>query len=759
MTVPSNHDFFSIPFRENYTLQIQSSPFCCSILNEKKSPIWNLASVRFSDTTERWHHAERVKILQQSSHSTTCLFSCPNSTVTIRGNIVQNNGFLTLQFEAEPQSEASWISLDFCAQQDEHFLGLGERFDQIDQRGNRVVLKVLNGASGGKTYKPVPFYISSKGYGAQILTSALCILHLATPDEPNIVSIRNHAPSLTIRLFTGKTSKDILTEYTSFCGRQKLPPAWVFGPWKSRDWTVENQQTAEEDIVQGRRHHLAGTVKVIDAAWEPYIHSFTFDEKRWPNAEAFIRRVHQLGYKLILWISPWLVKQDPPTPTYLECARRGFFIKNPDGEVYVHRLANSPDFFGTCIDFTNPEARAWWQDHIRRLVRMGADGFKTDFGEQVPDDAVFYDGSTGHEMHNLYPVLYNQTTYEALNSETQGVLLARSAWDGSQPYCALFAGDQSSDFSPATGLPSVITAGQNAGLSGFPYWTCDIGGYFGSPTEETFIRWTQFGAFSPIMQVHGLGKREPWNFSARTLEIYRRYAQLHMDLFPYIYTYAKIASETGLPVLRALPIEFPDDKRIWEDISAYEYCLGEALLVAPVYFGANNKRLTYLPKGSWRDFWNGKHYQGGCTYEMESPLELIPVAVKAGSIIPFLDPSPETLLPTEDPQISTATNHLKLQIYPGQEGQFTLYDGTQFTWEEETSTLQISNSPIDRFISVKVFAEESKHLKMQAFDEQEKKIAIRQGSLNGDLDFYQIQVNRQTHYLIQWKESTGSIKN
>jgi alpha-D-xyloside xylohydrolase len=590
--------------------------------------------------------------------------------------------------------------MDLRAREDEHFLGLGERFDRLDQRGNVIALTVVNGASGVRTYAPIPFYISTAGYGLQLLGSTPAILHMAPPDDPAVVSIRCAAPSLAFRVIPGGSPKEILSQYTGFTGRPALPPAWVFGPWKSRDWTTDNQSRVAEDITKARELRLAGTVELIDASWQPYYHSFSFDPSKFPGPAGMIRHARSQGYRLVLWVSPWLVWSDPPTENYRLCAERGYFIKTPSGDPYVHRLANSPTFLGSCFDFTHPGAVAWWQEQIRRLARMGIDGFKTDFGEQIPADARFADGRTGHEVHNEYPVLYAHATHTALQAETRGILLSRAAWDGSQAVTALWAGDQSSDCGPATGLPSVIVAAQSAGSCGFPFWASDIGGYFGTPTDEVFIRWAQFGALSPIMQIHGLGRREPWDFGPETLAIYKRYAQLHVDLFLH-HTHAQIATATGIPIMRALALEFPDDPRIWGDSSAgigqemieHEYCFGDALLVAPVYWSGDRVRHLYLPDGQWRDFWSGEMLEGGRVHRRDAPLEVTPMYARAGAIIPLLDPSADTLLPTDNPALRVAGDDLRLLIFAGANGSTRLYDGTRFAWDDAAATLTVEGTP------------------------------------------------------------------
>ncbi len=582
--------------------------------------------------------------------------------------------------------------------------------------------------------------MSSKGYGLHIDTNARTIIDFATVDQPNEIRIRIADNKANLNFTFHPSFKNNLSDYTALAGRPILPPEWIFGPWKSRDWTMENQITAFEDIELTRHYKLPGTVKVIDAAWEAQLNNFIFDPEKFPDAQAFIDRCHTLGFKLVIWIAPWMVYSDPPSPIYSYCAKNGYLITKPSGEVYVHNLGNSPTFMGTCFDFSNLDAVTWWQEQIKRLVEMGVDGFKTDFGEQVPQDAIFSNGQSGKEFHNIFPVIYNQVTYTAMNNIRPGTLFARSAWHGSQAYGAIWAGDQTSDFSPANGLPSVIIAGQSAGLSGFPFWASDIGGYYGVPTEKVFIRWIQFGAFSPIMQIHGLGNREPWNFSDKVLEIYRRFAQIHLDLFPYIYTAAQTAANCGIPIMRALALEYQEDPKIWEYRSQHQYMFGDQLLIAPIYSADDEFAIVYLPKGNWRDFWNGSEFQGGKDVRIPGSLETIPVFAKAGAIIPLLDPSPDTLLALNNSDIISAGSNLRLQIYPGEDGTTKLYDGTQITWLQEKKLLQISQSPVARQITISLPGIDYKIIADN--DKNNLSSSNKPFELNGEYIFSKFEVNQ-----------------
>ena len=543
----------------------------------------------------------------------------------------------TLTFDSHAQAvqvihlscpSANALSLAWQAAPDEHFYGLGERFDSLDQRGKLIELWVKNGASGFDTYKPVPWIASSKSYGVAIDTTRRVFVSLAHPATPTVASVLVEGSDAVMLVFGGETPAAVLESYTAWVGRPPVPPAWFFRPWKSRDWRVEDQTTVLEDLVRHQELDLPLGAKLIDACWENEGHDFIFAPGRFPDAPEMIETLEAANVELVLWLSP---NMTAGTAVYDHCAQAGYLITNDRGEPYLHRLGNQPGWEGTAFDFTNPAAVAWWQAKVRLLMEMGVRGLKTDFGEQVPEDAHFHNGKTGAELHNGYPVLYNAATWEVVR-DYDGVLMARSAWAGSQQYPGIWAGDQSPDFSPWAGLPTAIVAGQSAGWSGFPYWGSDIGGYFNAPDDEVFIRWAQFSAVCPLMQPHGLGKREPWEFSKGTLDNYRRAAQLHDALLPYSLAAAAEASATGLPLMRAMPLIYPDHPDAHLDWVQYQYLYGPDLLAAPVYSWGES-RLIWFPPGEWIDFESGETFEGPEQRRVPAPYTKLPLYVRAGSII------------------------------------------------------------------------------------------------------------------------------
>jgi alpha-D-xyloside xylohydrolase len=575
---------------------------------------------------------------------------------------------------------ADAVTVAFAALPDEHFYGLGERFNKLDQRGELVELWVKNGASGGNTYKPIPFVASSRGYGLAADTSRRVFVSLDHPTTPDVSTLTVEGSELAVWLIPGPAQADIVRRYTAWIGRPPVPPAWFFRPWKSRDWRVEDQQTVLEDISRQREYGIPCGVKLIDATWETEGHSFEFTAEKYPDVPAMIAALQEAGMELVLWISPSMTAG---SEVYDEAARRGFLITDASGKPYLHRLGNEPGWEGTTVDFTNPAAVAWWQAGVRRLMELGVRGLKTDFGEQVPEDAIFANGKSGAEMHNLLPVLYNAATWEVVKAY-DGALLARSAWAGSQRYPGIWAGDQSADFSPWAGLPSAIVAGLSAGWSGFPYWGSDVGGYFNPPDDEVFSRWAQFGAVSPVMEAHGLGSREAWDFLPQTLEIYRHYAILHDQLLPYSLAAATEARETGLPIMRAMPLLYPEHDEAHQDWAQYQFLYGPALLAAPVYSWGKQRQI-WFPPGEWLDVDCGDRFSGPLVTRVPAPIEKLPLYARSGAALPLsLDPDSDAL-----------TLRLSLGENPASSS-LRLLDGTTITFTPEGTaqgTLQVAGPP------------------------------------------------------------------
>lgn len=655
-------------------IQITNNPFLINFSDKQGNLLTSLCDIALK-AKEKSFSNYRVQSFKSQLHLKDRLVlnliteSLKEIQLTIFQVTEEVVGFELKGWKGLTNIKASW-TLD----SQDHFYGFGERFDALDQKGKEVELWVENGAYGGKTYKPIPFFMTPRGYGLMLNTNHRALCQMGRPGSEDFYSIISCDKDLEFYFIYGPKMKDILSRYLDLVGKPNLPEDWVFGVWKSRDWSVENQVTVYEDLEIQRELKIPCTVKLIDAGWETEYHSFVFDPVKYPAPEKMFEDAKRLGYKIILWVSPWMMEG---TESFAQAESKGYLLKGPDGNTYVTRLGNDPGLKGGIIDFTNPEAKAWWQHNLIRLMDMGAAGFKTDFGEQVPEDAVFYNGQTGKEMHNLYPKLYNEITWEVVGPR-RGFLLARSAWHGSQAFPGIWAGDQTPDFCPWSGMPSVIRAGLSAGMSGFPYWTSDIGGYFGPPAKKVFIRWAQYGAFSPMMQVHGMGEHDPWKFDAETLHIYRGYAELHTRLVPYIYNSAVYAAQTGCPIMRALALEYQDDPKVYAlETASYEYMFGDSMLVVPVFFGGKIREV-YLPEGKWIDWWTGKEYQGPQILNYEAALNVIPVFIKKGSIIPLLTPGVETLLSVTTRGTIGKSHELELEVYPEKESILKTHDGQEF---------------------------------------------------------------------------------
>jgi alpha-glucosidase (family GH31 glycosyl hydrolase) len=605
-----------------------------------------------------------------------------------------------LAFLVREPGHALEVRQTFVCPEDEAFWGFGERFNSLDQRGNTLDVRVYEEYKnqGKRTYIPMPFFVSSRRYGLYLDTARYVAYDLASSDK-GCWSFRaelDQAGALCCDLFLGEP-KAIISAFVKRTGRPVLPAAWVFGPWMSaNDWN--SQATVEEMVRQSARHEIPASALVIEAwsdeatfyiwndaqyearaAGEALTYSgFTFPpEGRWPDPKGMIDELHRQGIRVVLWQIPVLKKLHEAHPqheldeTYM--VEQGFCVKESDGEPYRVR----PFWFhdGLVLDFTNPQAVDWWMSKRRYLLtELGVDGFKTDGGEHLfGTDLRFADGRRGDELWNLYPNLYAGAYHQfarVLGYET--VTFSRAGFTGAQAFPCHWAGDENSTWEA---FRASITAGLGAGISGLSFWGWDIGGFSGEiPTAELYLRSAAMAAFCPIMQYHSeynarrqpCRDRTPWNIQARTGDLrviptYRKYANLRLNLLPYIYSEAKTGVERGLPLMRALFVEHPDDE-CWREF-AHQYYFGDQLLVAPVVEPGVDTTRVYVPPGSWYDFWTGQLVSGGKVIELPAPLDHIPVLAKAGAIIP-LNLGPDLRLGSWVGNAPDRFRHLCFKVFP-----------------------------------------------------------------------------------------------
>ncbi len=501
----------------------------------------------------------------------------------------------------------------------EKIFGCGESFTEFNKRGQRVVLYTddSNGVQNETMYKPIPFYMSSRGYGV--------FMHTSTPITCDFGKYYNSVNTMMIGddqldlfIFLGDP-KDILSEYTALTGRAAMPPLWSFGFWMSRItyFSEKDGRTVAQNL---RRHQIPSDVIHFDTGWfeTDWRCDYQFSPSRFENPAKMIADLKDQGLRVCLWQLPYFVPKNSLFPEIIE---KGLFVRD--------RKGNLP-YEDAVLDFSNPATIQWYQDKIAGLLNQGVSVIKVDFGEAAPANGLYASGRTGFYEHNLYPLRYNKAVAEITRKVTGDTIIwARSAWAGSQRYPLHWGGDAANTNSA---MASTLRAGLSLGLCGFSFWSHDMGGFVKASPEDIYRRWMVFGMLCSHARSHGAPPKEPWEYSEDFLNTFRKADQMRYRLMPYIYAQAKDSSERGLPMVRALFVEYPDDPGSW--LVDNQYLFGSDMLVAPLLENGI-ARDVYLPPGKWIDYQTGKVFPAGWNHIQVGPIPAV-ILVRDGAVIPHI---------------------------------------------------------------------------------------------------------------------------
>lgn len=524
-------------------------------------------------------------------------------------------------FVKRGSDNARRINPVFTLTADEMIFGCGESATGLNKAGQKVNLFVTDpqGPETDQMYKPIPFFMSNRGYGMFMHTSAPVTCDFgATYIGLNKMFMGDE--NLDLFVFFGEP-KDILDEYTDLVGKPGMPPLWSFGTWMSRI-TYFSEKEGYDVAANIRKNKYPCDVIHFDTGWfdVDWQCDYKFSENRFQNPQQMLKDLRSQGFHVCLWQLPYFT---PKNRYFSELIEKDMYVKNGNGELPYEDVV---------LDFSNPETVKWYQDKLAGLLNIGVSAIKVDFGEAAPLNGIYASGKSGWYEHNLYPVRYDMAVPEITKKlHNENIMWARAAWAGSQRYPLHWGGDAATT---NTGLLGTLRAGLSFGLSGFSFWSHDMGGFVKSTPEDLYCRWIPFGFLTSHTRAHGAPPTEPWLYdSKRVQDVFRKSAEMKYRLMPYVYAQAKECTEKGLPMLRALFVEFPDDPGAWKVDD--EYLFGSQILVAPLLESGMTGRTVYLPEGKWIDYQTEKVYEGGW-HRIEAGSLPIIMLVRDGSVLPHL---------------------------------------------------------------------------------------------------------------------------
>jgi len=511
----------------------------------------------------------------------------------------------------------------------EYIYGFGEKFTSFVKNGQTV--EVWNNDGGTCTeqsYKSVPFFVSSRNYGVFVNHPERVSFEVGS-ETVSKTAFSVQGERLEYFIFGGESIADVIERYTALTGRPALPPPWSFGLWLSTSFTTEyDEKTVSFFIDEMKQRNIPLDVFHFDCFWMKEFEwcGFEWDERKFSDPKAMIERLKAKGVRICVWINPYIGQR---SPAFRECLDRGYLLKNRDGSVFQCDMWQ-PGM--SIIDFTNPKARSWFAGKIQQLAYMGIDAIKTDFGERIPTDVKYFDGSDPYKMHNYYAYIYNKTVFDALEAANgSACLFARAATSGCQQFPVHWGGDC---FSSYESMGETLRGGLSLCMSGFGFFSHDISGFEATGTPDLYKRWTAFGLMSTHSRYHGnCSYRVPWHFDEESCDVAKHFVELKGRLMPYIWANAVKAHLTGVPVMRAMTVDFGYDRSALTVDT--QYMLGDSLLVAPV-FSEDGECSFYLPAGGeWTDIQTGETLRGGSWYTKKYDYFGLPLYAKPNSIIVF----------------------------------------------------------------------------------------------------------------------------
>ena len=573
------------------------------------------------------------------------------------GRVLTSSAFRGMGRALDKDTGKTYMSDSLMLDVGECVYGLGERFAAYVKNGQSIDMWNADGGTASEqTYKNIPFYMTNRGYGIFVEDTSDVSFEVAS-EKVERVQFSAEGETIVYDVIYGGTPKAVLDGYTALTGRPALMPAWSFGLWLSTSFTTNYDEKTATSFIQGMADRdIPLSVFHFDCFWMKGFNwcDFTWDEETFPDPVGMLKRYHDRGLHLCCWINPYIGQA---SPLFREGMEHGYLLKKTNGDVWQTDLWQAG--MGI-LDVTNPDARAWYCDHLRKILRMGVDCLKTDFGERIPvRDIAYYDGKDPLHMHNYYTFLYNKMVFDLLKEERgegEAILFARSATAGSQQFPVHWGGDNSASY---ISMAETLRAGLSMSHSGFGFWSHDISGFEQTAPADVYKRWAAFGLLSSHSRLHGSSSyRVPWLFDEESCDVVRKFTRLKCRLMPYLYGAAVEAHEHGTPMMRPMMLEFPDDPAC--DTLDRQYMMGESLLVAPV-FHADSHVDYYLPDGLWTSLLDGRKVQGGRWQKETHGFLSLPLMVRPGTVLPMGQ--------CDDRPDYDYTDGLELHVYQLAEGQ------------------------------------------------------------------------------------------